>query len=39
MKPLLIIRNVLGTAALVFVGYLFVKAVPDLGRYIRISRM
>jgi hypothetical protein len=29
----------LGVAMLVFAGYVFLKALPDLGRYMRISRM
>jgi hypothetical protein len=32
-------RNVVGTAGLVLIACLFVKSVPDVGRYIRISRM
>jgi hypothetical protein len=38
-KAFVVARNVAGTAGLVLVAYLFVKSVPDVGRYIRISRM
>jgi hypothetical protein len=34
-----ILRNVLGTAGLVFAGYIVLNALPDLKRYIRISTM
>jgi uncharacterized membrane protein len=30
---------VLGAAGLLFAGYVFVKEIPDLKRYIKISRM
>jgi len=39
MKTLLAITSVVGTATLLFAGYVFLKAVPDMGRYVRISRM
>jgi len=39
MKTLLAITNVVGIATLLFAGYVFLKAVPDMGRYVRISRM
>jgi hypothetical protein len=45
-KRLLALRNVAGTATLVLgaaslllAGYVFVKEIPDLKRYIKISRM
>lgn len=38
-KTLVVTRNVLGVASLLFAGYVFVTALPDLGRYIKISRM
>jgi hypothetical protein len=41
-KPLLTGKNVLVTAgaiALGFLGYVFLAALPDLRRYIRISTM
>lgn len=39
MTALKLLRNVFGTASLLFVGYVFVNALPDLKRYIRISSM
>jgi hypothetical protein len=39
MRALKIARNVVGSAGLVFVGYLFLNALPDLRRYFRISTM
>jgi hypothetical protein len=46
MKRLLALRNIVGTGALVlgaaglvFAGYVFVIEIPDLKRYIKISRM
>jgi hypothetical protein len=30
---------ILGTAALLFAGYVFAMDIPDLKRYIRISRL
>jgi Family of unknown function (DUF6893) len=32
-------RNVVGTLALILVGYVLVKSIPDVGRYIKISTM
>ena len=32
-----IMRNVVGTAGLLLIGYVLVKSVPDVARYIRIS--
>jgi hypothetical protein len=39
MKTLLVITSGVGIATLLFAGYVFLKAVPDMGRYVRISRM
>ena len=39
MKTLLIITSGVGVATLLFAGYVFLKAIPDVGRYARISRM
>jgi hypothetical protein len=39
MKILVFARNVIGTVGLVLIGYVLVKSIPDVGRYIRISRM
>jgi hypothetical protein len=39
MKTLLTITSGVGIATLLFAGYVLLKAVPDLGRYVRISRM
>jgi hypothetical protein len=39
VKTLLAITSGVGVATLLFAGYVFLKGVPDLGRYIRISRM
>ena len=34
-----VVRNVVGTAGLLFVGYIFLASLKDAGRYIRISSM
>ena len=39
MKALKGIVNIVGTAGLLLGGYIFVKSLPDLRRYIRISTM
>jgi hypothetical protein len=39
MKNILVLRNLLGTAGLIFGGYLALKALPELKRYIHISSM
>ena len=39
MKTLLAITSGVGIVTLLFAGYVFLKAVPDMGRYVRISRM
>jgi hypothetical protein len=39
VKILLIITRGVGIATLLFAGYVFLTAIPDVGRYIRISRM
>ena len=39
MKTMVVARNVMGTLGLVLIAYVLIKSVPDLGRYIKISRM
>jgi hypothetical protein len=39
MKTFRNIRNVVGIAGLLFGGYIFVRSIPDVARYIRISTM
>jgi hypothetical protein len=39
VKTLLTIISGVGIATLLFAGYVFLTAIPDVGRYIRISRM
>jgi hypothetical protein len=38
-KTLNVLRNIIGTAGLVFAGYVFLESIPALRRYIRISTM
>jgi hypothetical protein len=39
MKTASTVTKIVGAATLIFLGYVFVAALPDLGRYIKISRM
>jgi len=39
VKIFLAITSSVGIVTLLFGGYVFLKAIPDVGRYIRISRM
>jgi hypothetical protein len=39
VKTVLTVTSVVGIATLLFAGYVFLTAIPDVGRYIRISRM
>jgi hypothetical protein len=39
VKTLLTITSGVGIATLLFVGYVLLTAIPDVGRYVRISRM
>jgi hypothetical protein len=39
VNALRLLRNVVGTAGLLYAGYIFLNALPDLKRYIRISSM
>ncbi len=39
VKTLRTITSGVGIATLLFVGYVFLTAIPDVGRYVRISRM
>jgi len=39
MNAIKAVRNVVGTAALLFAGYVFLSSIKDAARYIRISRM
>jgi ectoine hydroxylase-related dioxygenase (phytanoyl-CoA dioxygenase family) len=38
-STLVVVRNIVGAAGLVFAAYVIAGAMPDLRRYIRISRM
>jgi hypothetical protein len=39
MRTVSTVTKLVGVVTLVFVGYVFLAALPDVGRYIRISRM
>jgi hypothetical protein len=39
MSAMKAVRNVLGTAGLLFAGYVFVMSIKDSIRYIKISSM
>jgi len=39
VRTVKMLRNMIGTAGLVFAGYIFLTAIPDLKRYMRISTM
>ena len=39
MKAMKIIRNILGTAGLIYAGYVVIVSMKDVRRYIRISTM
>ena len=39
MKAMKLIRNVLGTAGLLYAGYVLLASMKDVRRYIRISTM
>jgi hypothetical protein len=39
MRTFLKITCGVGVAALLFAGYVFLSAIPDVARYIRINRM
>jgi hypothetical protein len=39
MKTAVFLRNVLGTIALMYGGYIVLSAMPDFRRYLRISTM
>jgi hypothetical protein len=38
-KTFIAARNIIGVVGLLLVGYVIVSSIPDMGRYIRISRM
>lgn len=38
-KTFVVTRNILGVAGLLLAGYVLVTSLPDLGRYVKISRM
>ena len=38
-KTFVATRNIIGVAGLLLAGYVLVTSLPDLGRYIKISRM
>jgi len=39
VRAVKLLRNVLGSAGLMLMGYVVIRALPDLRRYIRISTM
>jgi hypothetical protein len=39
MKAMKLIRNILGTAGLLYAGYVLLASMKDVRRYIRISTM
>lgn len=39
MKAIRVIRNILGSAGLLYAGYVLIASVKDVRRYIRISTM
>jgi hypothetical protein len=39
MSAMKMARNILGTAGLIFAGYVFLSSIKDSLRYIRISNM
>ena len=39
MKAMKVIRNILGTAGLIYAGYILVASMKDVRRYIKISTM
>lgn len=39
VKTVKVLRNVVGSAGLVFMGYVVLSVLPDLRRYIRITTM
>jgi hypothetical protein len=39
MKAVEAIRNILGTAGILFAGYVLIASIKDVRRYIRISTM
>jgi hypothetical protein len=39
MKAVKIIRNILGTAGLLYAGYVLIASVKDVRRYIRINTL
>jgi hypothetical protein len=34
-----VLTNVIGALGLIFAGYVAIKALPDFGRYIKVSSM
>jgi hypothetical protein len=38
-KAMKILRNIIGTAGLIYAGYILIASVKDVRRYIRISTM
>ncbi len=39
MKAMKILRNIVGTAGLIYAGYVLMASLKDVRRYIRISTM
>jgi hypothetical protein len=38
-KTFITARNIIGVAGLLLAGYVMIKSLPDVGRYIKISSM
>jgi hypothetical protein len=38
-KAFVVARNIVGVAGLILAGYVVLSSIPDLGRYIKISKM
>lgn len=38
-KTFVTARNIIGVAGLLLAGYVIISSIPDMGRYIKISRM
>jgi len=39
MNTLKVVRNIVGSAGLLFVGYIFIVSLKDSWRYLKMSRM
>ncbi len=38
-RTFIVARNIIGVAGLILAGYVLVSSLPDVGRYIKISKM